>query len=153
MYYDIDESWNLQLFARDGSSLSSSPSTRSCTFCRNPGLGLVTKARGCKVAGQKGHPEIISHVPGSAKSVQEWTFTLPSELPCWELESQMDSRIFRARLHGSKLISLNNFFISLESYWNVDIYNGLALPIWTFVTQVMARRKVGSQIGTLTPDH
>jgi hypothetical protein len=30
--------------------------------------------------------------------VREWTLTFPSELPCWELESQMDSRIFKARL-------------------------------------------------------
>jgi hypothetical protein len=26
-------------------------------------------------------------------------------------------------------------------------------PIWTSTTQVMAKRKVGSQIGSLTPDH
>jgi hypothetical protein len=34
---------------------------------------------------------VTSHAPGSAKSVREWTFTLPSEFPCWELESQMES--------------------------------------------------------------
>ncbi len=46
------------------------------------------------------------------------------------------------------------FFISLESYWSADVQNGLAWPIWTFETQFMAKRKVGSQIGTnLTPDH
>jgi hypothetical protein len=40
--------------------------------------------------------------------VKEWTLTLPSELPCWELESQMDSRIFRVWLQGSKLIALKS---------------------------------------------
>jgi hypothetical protein len=65
-------------------------------FCRNPSLGLATKARGCKVAGQEGDSGVTSHAPGSAKSVREWTLTLINELPCWELESRKDSRIFKA---------------------------------------------------------
>jgi hypothetical protein len=44
------------------------------------------------------------------------------------------------------------FFISLESSWNVDVSNGLALLIWTSETQVMAKRRAGSQIVNLTPD-
>jgi hypothetical protein len=28
---------------------------------------------------------------GMQKNVREWTLTLPSELPFWEMESQMDS--------------------------------------------------------------
>ncbi len=40
-------------------------------MCRNPSLGLATKARGCKVAGQKKDLGITSHAPGSAKSVRE----------------------------------------------------------------------------------
>jgi hypothetical protein len=39
--------------------------------CRNPSLGFVTKARGCKFAGQEGDPRITSHAPESAKSVRE----------------------------------------------------------------------------------
>jgi hypothetical protein len=38
---------------------------------RNPSLRLVTKARGCKVAGQERDPRITSHAPRSAKSVRE----------------------------------------------------------------------------------
>jgi len=45
------------------------------------------------------------------------------------------------------------FFISLESYGIVNVENGLAWAIWTSVAQVMAKRRVGSQIGNLTPDH
>jgi hypothetical protein len=33
------------------------------------------------------------------------------------------------------------------------IENGLALIIWTSVAQVMGKRRVGSQTGSLTPDH
>jgi hypothetical protein len=51
------------------------------TRCRNPSLGFATKAKGCKVAGQEGDLRVTSHAPGSAKSVREFAFTLPSELP------------------------------------------------------------------------
>jgi hypothetical protein len=34
-----------------------------------------------------------------------------------------------------------------------SVENGLAWTIWTFVAQVITKRKVGSQIGSLTPDH
>jgi hypothetical protein len=51
--------------------------------CCNPCLRLVTKARLS--------PRVAFHAPRSAKSVRERTLTLPSELPCWELESQWTS--------------------------------------------------------------
>ncbi len=38
--------------------------------CHNPSLGLATKTRGCKVAGQKEDPGVTSHAPGSAKNVR-----------------------------------------------------------------------------------
>jgi hypothetical protein len=43
------------------------------------------------------------------------------------------------------------FLVSLERSWSVDIENGFALAIWTFGTQVMGKRRAGSQIGSLTP--
>jgi hypothetical protein len=48
---------------------------------------------------------------------------------------------------------LEEIFISLEIYWKVNVWNGLAWPIWTSETQLMAKRKVRSQTGSLTPDH
>jgi hypothetical protein len=45
------------------------------------------------------------------------------------------------------------FFISLEIFWNLDIRNGLSSRILTLKKQVMAKKRVGSQIGSLTPDH
>jgi len=44
------------------------------------------------------------------------------------------------------------FFESLEISWNVDVYNGLTLLIWTSETQVMAKRRAKNQIVNLTPD-
>ncbi len=49
--------------------------------CRNPNLGLETKARGYKVASQEGDRGVTSHALGSAKCVREFTLTVPSELP------------------------------------------------------------------------
>jgi hypothetical protein len=41
----------------------------------------------------------------------------------------------------------------LEIYRNVDVKNGLTWAIWTFVAQVMTKRKVGSQTDSLILDH
>jgi hypothetical protein len=36
-------------------------------ICRNPSLGLVTKAKACKGAGQKASSRVTSHVLGNEK--------------------------------------------------------------------------------------
>jgi hypothetical protein len=101
---------HLKFVLHMGSVLFSSFNSRKTLFyrsydCRNPSLGFATKARHGKVAGQEGDSGVTSHAPGGAKSVREWTLTLPSELPCWELESRKGSRIIRAWLQGSKLLA------------------------------------------------
>jgi hypothetical protein len=54
-------------------------------------FGLRLRQGSWEVAGLEVDPRVTSHAPGSAKSaksaksVREWTLTLPSELPCWEL--------------------------------------------------------------------
>jgi len=60
---------------------------------------------------------------------------------------------FQSLITGVKTPRIGVFFISLENYINVNVENGLAWAIWTFVAQVMAKRKVGSQTGSLTPNH
>ncbi len=64
-----------------------------------------------------------------------------------------DSRKFKVRLQGSNTPRIGVFFISLESYRSVNVKNGLGWAIWTFAALVMAKRKVGSQTGSLTPNH
>jgi hypothetical protein len=54
----------------------------------------------------------------------------------------------------SSIVGLHwGVFISLEIYQSVDVENGLTWTIWTSTAQVMAKRRVGSQTGNLTPDH
>jgi hypothetical protein len=45
------------------------------------------------------------------------------------------------------------FFILLERPWSVDVENGLAWAVWTSATQVMGKRRAGSQTSNLTFDH
>jgi hypothetical protein len=54
---------------------------------------------------------------------------------------------------GPKTPRIGVFSVSLERSGSVDIENALALGIWTSVAQVMGKRRAGSQIGSLTPDH
>jgi hypothetical protein len=48
---------------------------------------------------------------------------------------------------------LGCFWWHWKRSWNLDIENALAFSIWTSAAQVMGKRRVGSQTGSLTPDH
>jgi hypothetical protein len=110
------------------------------TYCCKPSLGLVTKARVHKSVGQKRSPRVW-------ESVRMNTHT-----PKWSWSPSGLSKLQRA-IAKVKTPRLEELFISLESYWSVGVQNGLAWPIWTSITQVMAKRKAGSQIDSLTPNH
>jgi hypothetical protein len=59
----------------------------------------------------------------------------------------------QSRIAGVKTPCIGVIFISLENYESLDVENELTWAIWTFVAQVMCKRKAGSQIGNLIPDH
>jgi hypothetical protein len=122
-------------------------------YCRNPSLGLVTKAKGCKVAGQERSPGIMSHSPGNARECEGIDPHTPKGTPTLGVGSPGGLPNFQRAISGVKTQWLEEFFISLKSPWNVNVQNGLASPIWTFKTQVMAKRRARSQIGNLIPDH
>jgi hypothetical protein len=66
---------------------------------------------------------------GMWESVKEWTLTLRSELPLWKLELRWNLESSKSDWRGQNLLD-----------WRVPYV------IWTLQTQVMGRRKVGSQI-------
>jgi hypothetical protein len=43
------------------------------------------------------------------------------------------------------------FFISMKRSWSVDVQNGFMCAIWTSASQVMGKRRAGSQTGSLNP--
>jgi hypothetical protein len=71
----------------------------------------------------------------------------------WEFGVLRDSRNFRARQQRAKHLSLRCSLNRWKGFGSVDVENGLAWAIWTFVAQVMGKRRAGSQTGSLTPNH
>jgi hypothetical protein len=74
------------------------------THCRNPSLGLATKATTCKGASQKWSPWVTFHIleslakfEGMNPHIHKWAPTLGVVIP-------MEFRIFRRQLQGSKFI-------------------------------------------------
>ncbi len=74
-------------------------------------------------------------------------------LPKWGLGSPLGLPKLQSSIIRFKTPCIGVLFISLKSYQSVNVENGLARAIWTFAAQVMAKRKVGSQTGSLTLDH
>jgi hypothetical protein len=70
-------------------------------LCRNPSLGLVTKAKGLAKVRAKTKPRSRILMPSKVqKSVKERTLTLPNEFPCWELESRWTSECSESDCKG-----------------------------------------------------
>jgi hypothetical protein len=74
--------------------------------CYNPSLGLATKARACKVAGQEGSPGITPHAPESVRKCEGMNLHTFKGASTLGIGVPMDSRIFIKRLQGSKLNGL-----------------------------------------------
>jgi hypothetical protein len=72
------------------------------------------------------------------------------EMGTWESSGAPESSEFDCKSQNS--LPWRVFYI-IGKLLSLDVQNGLAWPIWTSATQVMAKRKVGSQTGSLTPDH
>jgi hypothetical protein len=72
------------------------------------------------------------------------------EMGTWESTGTLETSKFVSKDQTPRIEA---FFRSLESYQSLDVKNGLAWAIWTSASQVMTRRKAGSQTGSLTPDH
>jgi hypothetical protein len=68
--------------------------------CHNLNLRLATKARVCKGAGQEWAWKSHIMLSGMQKSVREWTLTLPSEFPFWELESWWTPKFSKSTCRG-----------------------------------------------------
>jgi hypothetical protein len=83
----------------------------SCPKCYNPSLGLVTKARACKVAGQEGSPRVTSHSPRSAKKCEGMNPHTPKEPPFWELESQWTSEFSKGDCRGQNPVDWRVLYI------------------------------------------
>jgi hypothetical protein len=89
--------------------------------CRNPNLGLATKAMACKGTSQEWSLGVTFHAPGSVGKCErmnphtpKWASTLGVRLP-------MDFRIFRGLIAGVKTHFIEEFLISLKISYNIDV--------------------------------
>ncbi len=67
-------------------------------YYRKPSLGLATKARACKVVGQKGSPGVMSHAFGNVGKCEGMNLHTPKGASALGVGVPMDSQIFRERL-------------------------------------------------------
>jgi hypothetical protein len=80
--------------------------------CHNPSLGLTTKAKACKGAGQEGSSGITSHVLENAKECEGMNLHTPKELPgSWSPSGLSNLQKVIARV---KTQWIEKFFISLK---------------------------------------
>jgi hypothetical protein len=109
-------------------------------YCRNPCLGLATKAKALQRCRPKGSPRVKprrrkpenqskgiakvwakrkpgSHITYSREckkvwgSVREWTLTLPRQLPLWEMESRWTPETSESDLRGQNSMACGIFYI------------------------------------------
>jgi len=66
--------------------------------CRNPSLGLVTKARACKVAGQEGSPGVTPHALKSVRECEGMNPHTPKGVSTLGVGVPVDSRMFKEKL-------------------------------------------------------
>ncbi len=81
--------------------------------CRSFNLGLATKAKGLQRCGPRLSPEVAFSCPEVQKSVRERTLTLPSKLPCWELESRWTPECSESDCKGQNSMAWG-FFYTIE---------------------------------------
>ncbi len=60
-------------------------------YYRNPSLGLATKVRACKGAGQEGSPRITSHAPGNVGECEGMNTHTPKQAFILGIRVPMDS--------------------------------------------------------------
>jgi hypothetical protein len=72
-------------------SMRTLTSSSSGGECRNPSLGLATKARGCKVTGQEGSLGVMLHVPGNARKCDGIDPHTPKGTPTLGVGDPVDS--------------------------------------------------------------
>jgi hypothetical protein len=81
-----------------------------------------------------------------------WRLILPSEFPFWKLESRWTLEPSKSDCRGQNTSHWRVIYI-IGKILKCRCLKWLAWPIWTFETQVMAKRKVRNQTGSLIPNH
>ncbi len=79
--------------------------------CHNPNLGLATKARGCKVAGEERSLRFMVHAFGSAKECEGIDLHTPKGTPILEVGVLVDSKCSKSACKGQNPMDWRIFYI------------------------------------------
>jgi hypothetical protein len=109
--------------------------------CRNPSLGLTTKAKGLQGCGPRGRPGSHFTCFRECKECEGMNPHTPKWPPMLGVIVPKRLPNFQSVISRVKTSHIEDFFIPLESYQSVDVENGLAWAIWTSATQVMTKKK------------
>jgi len=120
--------------------------------CRNPSFGLATKAKGLQGCEPKESPGVTSHILGSVGRCEGVNLHTPKATPTLGYGILVDSQNFIEWFRGQNSMACDVLYI-IEKLLERRCLKWVALLIWTSKKKVMAKRRVGSQIGSLTPDH
>jgi len=121
-------------------------------LCHNFNFKLTTKARAWKGADRKCNLGITFTLLKMWENVKQWAHTLPSGLPFWKLKSRWTPKFSKSILTSQN--SLNGvFFYTIWKNLKHRCLKWGHIIIWVLTTQIMAKRKVESQIVNLTPNH
>jgi hypothetical protein len=102
-----------------------SPFVVTLTLGSRPRQGLV------RVQAKREAQE--SHLPGVQESVKEWTLTLPSQLPFWELESWWTPKSSKTDCTSQNPLDWRVLYI-IKKFLKFKCLNWLAWLIWTLQT-------------------
>jgi hypothetical protein len=92
-----------------------------CRKCRNLSPGLAIKAKVCKVTDQEGSLGVTYRAPRNAKDCQGMNLHTPKWTPIVGIgvpngPSNLQRMMVRVKTHR-----FEEFFISVESYWNINV--------------------------------
>jgi len=79
--------------------------------CCNPSFGLTTKAKGLQKCGPRESLGVTSHIPGNVGKCEEWTLTLPRQLPLWEMESRWIPETSKSDFKGQNSMACSVLYI------------------------------------------
>jgi hypothetical protein len=89
--------------------------------CRNPSFGLVTKAKGVARVRAKRKSGVTSHTPGSVRKCEGVNPHTPKWTPMLGVGVPEGLPNLQSAIAGVKTPRFEKFFISLESYWSLDV--------------------------------
>jgi hypothetical protein len=115
----------------------------------NPSFGLATKAKRVAKVRAKRKPGVTSYTLGSVRKCEGVNPHTPKWTPMLGVGVPKGLPNFQSAIAGAKTPCLEEFFISLERSWSVDVQNGLVWTIWMSAAQVMGKWKARSQIAIL----